>query len=91
MQKKIPTTDRRSFMKIGATAGVATLGAGLLGSAKSALEQNATDVAPTAGDIAILQFLAAAELVEQDLWLQYADLAARNPQYREVLPHNTHF
>jgi hypothetical protein len=32
MQKKIQTTDRRSFMKIGATAGIATLGAGLLGS-----------------------------------------------------------
>jgi hypothetical protein len=27
MQKKIQTTDRRSFMKIGATAGIATLGA----------------------------------------------------------------
>jgi len=83
MQKKIPTTDRRSFMKTGAIAGVATLGAGLLGSTKRAVA--ATDVAPTAGDIAILQFLAAAELVEQDLWLQYADLAANNPQYREVL------
>jgi hypothetical protein len=37
MQKKIQTTDRRSFMKIGATAGIAALGAGLLGSTKSAV------------------------------------------------------
>jgi hypothetical protein len=89
MQKHNQNTDRRSFMKIGAAASVATLGAGLLGSstnaAASTIGENAKDVAPTAGDIAILQFLAAAELVEQDLWIQYADLAAHNPQYREVL------
>jgi hypothetical protein len=89
MQKQNQTTDRRSFMKIGAAAGVATLGAGVLGYTKSAaastVAENPLDVAPTPGDIAILQFLAAAELVEQDLWTQYADLAANNPQYREVL------
>ena len=89
MQKQNQNTDRRSFMKIGAAAGVATLGAGLLGSPASAVASTiggkAEDIAPTAGDIAILQFLAAAELVEQDLWTQYADLAANNPQYREVL------
>ncbi len=37
MQKKIQTTDRRFFMKIGAIADIATLGAGLLGSTKNAV------------------------------------------------------
>jgi len=89
METKNQNTDRRSFMKIGAAAGAATLGAGLLASTKSAVASaighHAQDVAPTAGDIAILQFLAAAELLEQDLWQQYADLAADNPQYNEAL------
>ncbi|HLK58306.1 MAG TPA: ferritin-like domain-containing protein [Chthonomonadaceae bacterium] len=72
-------TDRRSFLKKGLTAvGTATLSAGLLtdglsvfgegrgrSSAKSSLNK---------GDVAILKFLAAAELIESDLWLQYAEL-----------------
>jgi hypothetical protein len=89
MEKQNQTIDRRSFMRLGAAAGVASLGAGILGSSEnvvaSTLPRIAKDVAPTAGDIAILQFLAAAELVEQDLWSQYARLAAYNPQFREVL------
>ena len=33
----------------------------------------------TKGDIAILRFLAAAELIESDLWTQYRDLGGLNP------------
>jgi len=37
------------------------------------------------GDTAILRFLAAAELIEHDLWLQYAELGENNPDYGEAL------
>ena len=40
---------------------------------------------PTRRDIAILRFLAAAELIETDLWQQYAELAQGNPRYGEAL------
>ena len=68
--------NRRSFMKTGLLAGgAATIGAGFLGNARSA---QARELSPTgaleSGDVAILQFLAAAELIESDLWIQYAEL-----------------
>jgi hypothetical protein len=37
------------------------------------------------GDAAILRFLAAAELIETDLWQQYNELALGNPAYGEAL------
>lgn len=40
---------------------------------------------PTAGDIAILKFLAVAELVEDDLWSQYTELAFNNPDFSLAL------
>src|SRR5580693_925430 len=61
--------NRRSFIKNGAlAAGAATVGAGLLshGLAAFAEEPNSNDTL-NKGDIAILQFLAAAELIESDL------------------------
>jgi hypothetical protein len=69
--------DRRSFVKGGLLAGgAATLsGAGLLTNATSAHAQDHDfhgRLIP--GDEAILRFLAAAELVESDLWTQYAEL-----------------
>src|SRR5258708_21931858 len=36
-------------------------------------------------DVAVLEFLAVAELVESDLWGQYSDLATNNPGYRNAL------
>jgi Ferritin-like domain len=39
----------------------------------------------TKGDAAILRFLAAAELLEADLWQQYAELANNNPAYSTAL------
>jgi hypothetical protein len=68
--------DRRSFIKKGAfAAGAATVGVGLLSHGLSALAQESTATTSlTQGDIAILQFLAAAELIESDLWQQYAEL-----------------
>ena len=68
------SVDRRSLLRGGLLAGgAATLGAGLLGRATPAYGQISA-VGPTKGDIAILRFLAAAELIESDLWTQYAEL-----------------
>jgi len=39
----------------------------------------------TSGDVAVLQFLAAAELIEADLWGQYSELATGNPRFRAAL------
>jgi hypothetical protein len=39
----------------------------------------------TQGDIAILRFLAAAELIEADLWTQYAEVSIGNPAFQHAL------
>jgi hypothetical protein len=67
------SVNRRSFMKSGLLAGgAATMGAGLLanGTLARAQEQGRLNE----GDADILRFLAAAELIESDLWIQYAEL-----------------
>jgi hypothetical protein len=66
--------DRRSFMKRGlAAAGTATVAGGLLANGVKLLGQtNSPKLTP--GDVAILRFLAAAEIIESDLWEQYAEL-----------------
>jgi hypothetical protein len=65
--------DRRSFMKSGLlTGGAAAVGAGLLARGTTARAQNGGYL--NRGDAAILRFLAAAELIESDLWVQYAEL-----------------
>jgi len=68
--------DRRSFMRSGLLAGgAATIGAGLLANGTSAHAQDREENGRlNSGDIAILRFLAAAELIEADLWTQYAEL-----------------
>ena len=74
--------NRRSFLKRGAmAAGAATAGAMLLSKALPAFAQDSGEdgKALTQGDIAILRFLAAAELIESDLWIQYAELGGLTP------------
>lgn len=66
--------SRRSFLKNTVVAGAATIGAGVLATSVPASSQESKTPAVTKGDIAILQFLAAAELIESDLWEQYAEL-----------------
>jgi len=68
--------DRRSFMKSGLLAGgAAAVGAGLLANGTSARAQERESRGRlNQGDAAILRFLAAAELIESDLWTQYAEL-----------------
>jgi hypothetical protein len=69
--------NRRSFLKQTLLAGTATASVGLIGT-KAASAQTAV-IAPTLGDIAILRFLNAAELIEADLWQQYAELGGLTP------------
>src|SRR5580658_3316198 len=69
-------SNRRSFMKKSLLAGTATVGAGLVASSAASGQSL---IGPTPGDIAILQFLAAAELIESDLWEQYAELGGLTP------------
>lgn len=68
--------DRRSFMRSGLLAGgAATISAGLLSNGALARAQSDDSYGRLdAGDVAILRFLAAAELIEADLWTQYAEL-----------------
>jgi Ferritin-like domain len=65
---------RRSFLRnLGMGAALLAPGAALLGSASKALAANGRQRL-NAGDVAILQLLAAAELIEADLWQQYKEL-----------------
>ena len=73
---------RRSFLSGVGLAGAAALAGGVLsaGDAAAALV--------TEGDVAILRFLAAAELIESDLWQQYNELGGvngGNPPYMAAL------
>ena len=63
--------NRRSFLKKGVWAAGAALGAGLFGKRRSAFGQEG---GLTRGDVAILRLLAAVELIETDLWVQYSEL-----------------
>src|SRR5271156_1872006 len=66
--------NRRSLLQKGAmAAGAATVGAALIGGETLAFGQSSGS-SLTKGDINILRFLAAAELIESDLWTQYAEL-----------------
>jgi hypothetical protein len=80
--------NRRAFLKSGiVAAGAATVGAAMLDNGLSAFgkghevpEERSGSLSP--GDAAILRFLAAAEILETDLWVQYNELGGI--QDREV-------
>jgi hypothetical protein len=79
--------SRRSFLQGSLAVGAAVMGA-------SALSESRLLAAPVEplgpGDVAILQFLAAAELIESDLWTQYAELGGiGDDQPTEVNPNPT--
>src|SRR3984893_19312104 len=65
--------DRRSCLRTGAIAGTALV-ASATAMAQQVADSDATNRSLNKGDIAILRFLAAVELIESDLWLQYAEL-----------------
>jgi hypothetical protein len=65
-------TQRRSFLKgLGMAGATITASALLAGKSRAQSKSNAP---LSAGDAAILRFLAAAEIIESDLWTQYAEL-----------------
>ena len=66
--------NRRAFMRSSVLAGAVMTGAGILESVPSALAEPGKGRL-TRGDAAILRWLAAAEIIESDLWLQYQELA----------------
>src|SRR4030088_2449915 len=69
---------RRSFLKNVGLAGAATVPVAALTAASGGAKKKASKASePTAGDIAILRFLAAAEILESDLWEQYAELGGQ--------------
>src|SRR6266852_744016 len=68
------STSRRSFLRKGLVVGGAgTIGAGLLAGGLPAFAE-ASGGGLTKGDVAILRFLSAAEILETDLWQQYNEL-----------------
>jgi hypothetical protein len=73
------SANRRSFLKKGALAGgAAAIGAGLMGGNTFAFGDDDGERL-TPGDAAILRFALAAELIEADLWTQYAELGGLTP------------
>ena len=70
--------NRRAFMTSGMiAAGAVTAGTILPGNARAAFGQSLNpenQISLVKGDVAILRFLAAAEIIESDLWQQYAEL-----------------
>jgi len=75
---------RRSFLKRMGAVGAAAVPAGMLLSATAMAQSDRL----SHGDAAILRFLAAAELIESDLWEQYAELGGvdgGNPAYMAAL------
>ena len=65
------SNNRRSFLRNSLAAGAAIAGATTLSERKLSAQ---TSGSLNAGDVAILKFVAAAELIEADLWQQYAEL-----------------
>jgi hypothetical protein len=66
---------RRSFLKgLGVSGAAATLGTGIIAKSVPLFAEEGSG-SLTKGDAAILRFLAAAEIIESDIWLQYQELA----------------
>src|SRR5260221_5888908 len=73
-----PSTSRRSLLKgLAVGAGAGTIGAELVNAGllnNTLAHAQGTGAALTNGDVAILRFLAAVEIIETDLWQQYNEL-----------------
>ena len=85
-------SSRRSFLAKGAAVGAVALGAGrVFADPPAAMASGGL----TKGDAAILRFLAAAEIIETDIWQQYNELAgiqdaevpggSGNPAYHDAV------
>src|SRR6266702_7301586 len=74
---------RRSFLK-GLGMASAALSAGTLLASKGAAQTSSNTSRLSTGDVALLQFALWAELVESDLWTQYAELGGVGPSGGEA-------
>ena len=75
--KSTGSSNRRSFLKNTMVAGAAaTAGAALLSKGVPAFAEEKSG-SLRKGDAAILRFVAAAEIIESDIWLQYNELAGK--------------
>ncbi len=87
--KSESTIGRRSFIKRLGMAGVAALPAGALLTSQTRARADDRDGRGggrlSNGDVAILRFLAVAEILEMDLWQQYNELALGNESYQLAL------
>jgi len=76
---------RRSFLRQAGLASAAAVPVSAIATSSAVAARTAK---PTAGDFAILRFLAAAELIESDLWEQYrafGGVNGANPPYIAAL------
>src|SRR5438132_6116242 len=90
-KRRKPFISRRSFLSKTIALGAGTVGAGLLGSIRTAKASGSL----SQGDAALLRFPAALELLEADFWIQYNELGGiqdnevpggtGNPDYTEAL------
>jgi hypothetical protein len=83
--RPVGASSRRAFLGKGMALGVGTMGAALLSNTLMFDGVSAASGEITDGDVAILRWLAAAELIEADLWNQYAIMARDNPDYNAAL------
>jgi hypothetical protein len=67
-------SSRRSFLKNGVLTASTALGAGVLGDSRYAFGREEQSGSLTRGDASILRFVAAAEILETDFWVQYNEL-----------------
>jgi hypothetical protein len=72
-----PAKNRRSFLQSSIAVGATGVGASILGERTLFAKDNNR---LTKGDTAVLRFVAAAELIETDLWVQYAELGGVTTQ-----------
>ncbi len=70
-QSTVHRVNRRSFLGLGLAAAAGTMGAGLLNRGLVFAQRTSR---LTRGDVAILRFLSAAEIIETDAWRQYNEL-----------------
>jgi hypothetical protein len=85
-----PTTraslvNRRGLMTKLCGLGSGAAMASVLGASMETVARAQASGGPTAGEVAVLQFLSAAEQVETDLWQQYTELAEGNRAFAAAL------
>ena len=78
---------RRSFLRrLGLGAALLAPGAALFSASGKALAAGKGNQKLTRGDVAILQLLAAAEIIEADLWQQYNELGGADAPTTSEIP-----